>query len=88
MGHWMVKSPIATTPLMNRLILMGDDLMGYGKTGTEEPFLGFFGLYSNALLMWTTVHIRTTGTPFTLKIPHVEQDFQYEYFLPNMAKRL
>ena len=31
MGHGMVKSLIATNLLMNRLILMGDDLMEYGK---------------------------------------------------------
>jgi len=33
MGHWLVKSLIATTPFLNRLILLGDDLMDTAKGG-------------------------------------------------------
>jgi hypothetical protein len=46
----------------------------------------FFSLCSNALLMWAMARIRSSSTPFTLKFLHVEQDFQYECPLPNMAK--
>ena len=30
-GHWLVKSVIGTVPALNRLVLKGDDLGGYGK---------------------------------------------------------
>lgn len=41
MGHWMVKSLIAMTPLTNRLILLSDDLMRYGKRRPADHFWDF-----------------------------------------------
>ena len=41
MGHWLIKSLIATTPLLNRLILLGDDIMGYGKGRPMNQFWDF-----------------------------------------------
>ena len=37
-GHWLVKSAIATTPALNRLLLMGDDLAGYGRQRNKNSF--------------------------------------------------
>jgi reductive dehalogenase len=37
-GHWLVKSTIATTSALNRLLLMGDDLAGYGRHGDKNSF--------------------------------------------------
>ena len=37
-GHWLVKSLIAVTPIMNRVILLGNDLLRYGKRKREDHF--------------------------------------------------
>ena len=38
MGHWLVKSLIATAPGMNCLLLMGEDLLGYGTHRQGDRF--------------------------------------------------
>ena len=40
-GHWLIKSLIATAPFLNRLVLLGDDLMGYGKGRPANHFWDF-----------------------------------------------
>ncbi len=37
-GHWLVKSLIAQTPRLNRILLRGDDLMGYGRGKAAGSF--------------------------------------------------
>lgn len=41
MGHWLVKSAISVLPAMNRMLLLGDELMGYGKGRPANRFWDF-----------------------------------------------